>query len=79
MWIFKGAEKGLEGVTGVPANDLTDEEFEGYNDMVNRQFTEQDALKNNGLYEHVADKPEPIRTRTMEREQPSDKEKDGFN
>lgn len=55
MWKWVGV--GVEGIIGVPATDLTDEEFVKYNARVNAQHSadQRGALINSGLYEHVED------------------------
>lgn len=57
MWKYVGVN--VEGIIGVPATDLTDEEFAKYNAKVNAQHSsdQRGALANSGLYEHVEDKP----------------------
>lgn len=54
MWIYKGKELGLEGIIGVPAEDLSDEDFAKYIAKQNAQFPDQmGSLERSGLYEHV--------------------------
>lgn len=58
MWIYKGAELDLEGIVGVPATDLTDEEFMVYSAKVDAQFRDQPgSLGRCGLWEHQSDPP----------------------
>lgn len=52
MWIWKG--EGQEGIIGVPARDLTDEEFNAYSGMIDARHPDQrGSLRTCGLYEQV--------------------------
>lgn len=54
MWKYIG--QGVDGLTGVPARDLTDEEFIMYSSKINGQFpTQVGALAACGLYEQVVE------------------------
>lgn len=69
MWKYKGVELGVEGITGIPANDMTDEEFAEAEGKLARQFPDQlGALSRSGLWEHISDKK-------YEREQKAEEEK----
>lgn len=57
MWKYIG--QGTSGITGVPAQDLTDEEFIQYDGKLTLQFpTQPHALKTCGLYEYVDENPQ---------------------
>lgn len=57
MWIYKGAEMGLEGIVGVPNRDMTDEEFIEASAKIAFQFGDPKALANCGLWIHEDDTP----------------------
>lgn len=58
MWIWKG--HGMEPLPGVPARDLTDEEFEEYAKEYDSHYHEG-ALAGCPLFEHRADKKEKVK------------------
>lgn len=60
MWKYKGEELGLEGIIGVPATDLTDEEFAEYSGKHAFQFGDPKGLEKSGLWVHEDDKPTSI-------------------
>jgi len=56
MWKYVGVN--VDGITGVPTRDLTDEEFTEYSGKLNRQFPDQlGSLAKSGLYEYVEERP----------------------
>lgn len=51
MWKYKGEELGLEGITGIPARDMDDEEFAQMEGKLAAQFpTQLGALARSGLW-----------------------------
>lgn len=71
--MYKYVGVGVEGIVGVPATDLTDEEFAIYNAKVNAQHTtdQRGALLNSGLYEYVEDKKESVSKKHTDTESPT--------
>lgn len=60
MWRFR-LELGLEGITGMPNRDMTDEEFVEASAKNDIQFPDQPgSLAKCGLWEHIDDKPQPV-------------------
>lgn len=68
MWKWVGVN--VEGIVGVPATDLSDEEFAKYSAKVNAQHTsdQRGALANSGLYEYVEDEKPKVTKAEREKE-----------
>lgn len=66
MWKYMGESLGLEGITGIPARDMTDEEFAEAEAKLALKFpTQLGALSRSGLW--VKEEEEKPRTETRNR------------
>lgn len=68
MWKWTGTEKGLEPVSGVPAQDMSDEEFREaerwYEGCWPEGTIKGHPLRTSGLYVHEEDPPKESRRAT---------------
>lgn len=67
MWKYKGEELGLEGITGIPARDMTDEEFGEAEAKQAIKFRDQPgSLAKSGLWVHEEDEKPKAQSRVKE-------------
>lgn len=63
MWKYKGEELGLEGITGIPSRDMTDEEFAEAEAKQAFKFRDQPgSLAKSGLWVHEEDEKPRVNT-----------------
>lgn len=72
MWKYRGDELGLEGITGIPARDMTDEEFAEAEAKQAAKFRDQPgSLARSGLWvKEEEEKPRATSRSTIKEDEP---------